>query len=111
MADKKMTPAQQRRERIVDGFLLEAGWRPNYRYINNLDVRGRWGRWQENYLIGPDGKYAVTIKRTVLTVHDSQRQYCKIISMKLNEIEQVPQGIKCGQVMLLYHDYPSDEED
>jgi len=100
-----------KKEAIVDAFLA-AGWRPNIGYLDtrpyrnflSLNDRGQivdsyFGRPQvgeHHYLISPDKQYAVTIKPQVLTLHDAARNYCKVLSMKHEEVEIFPDRLVSG---------------
>jgi hypothetical protein len=98
---KKQSPMDLKREQIIEAMLAK-GWRPNVKYIgnDNLDtiLTGKYGSYY--FWISADERFAVTFKKVVMTVHDATRQYCKVLSMKLNEVEIKPDYIKCGAVGL-----------
>ncbi|MFE8701070.1 hypothetical protein ACFYKX_10735 [Cytobacillus sp. FJAT-54145] len=102
-----MTKAKEKRKQIIEA-LLSNGYQANEAYLANwrpdyiMDPRTGETTLGENYLIHKDGSTAITVKKSVLTVHQESRGFCKGISMQLNHIEMTPQGLKSGKILLLY---------
>ena len=85
--------------------LISHGWKPNKEYSKGfakLDENGfAQGIWAgEAFLIDSDGRYAVTLKSSVMTVHDGTRAFCKVISMAYNEVELAKHELICGRIAL-----------
>lgn len=93
--------SQEKIEQMLEAMLAK-GWRPNTKWLRSDDLRTLISGelYGDLHWVSPDEHYTMRVKSNVLTVHDAQRQYCKVISMKLNELEVFPDYIKCGQIGL-----------
>jgi hypothetical protein len=116
------------KEKLVD-YLLAHGWKPNkeywgddgnqtrfrvsergcyIKYIPTYDNKTKKYTWDkveessgsEHYLISSDKSYALTIKENVVTVHQASRQFCKVLSLKIADIQYSDEGIHTGLLML-----------
>lgn len=88
----------------VAKMFIANGWRPNRRYtVSKLDENGFRTSCGSTtgFLIDGDGRYAVTLKRRVITIHDSKRSYCKIISMRYCEMELKSNKLICGKIIFM----------
>lgn len=111
-----------KRENIIDA-LLSKEWKPNLAYLNNeyseyiwilkkySDDRGKFYTLHNdgkeyisdsNYLISSDGQYAISVKAKTINLHDANKNYSKILSMNIDDIEVEENGLKSGFIMLLY---------
>jgi hypothetical protein len=86
------------RQRVV-ATLLSYGWEANKEYTKNWKVPAIKDNGT-GYLIDKDKHYAITVKPTVLSVHDGSREFCKILSMELKEITFEGDQLVCGRVAL-----------
>lgn len=86
-------------EQEIVRVLKANGWKPNIKYSQGINEDG-FNKWGRGYLIDADDRFAITLKSSVLTVHDGTRQFCKVISMAYNEIEIKDHELVCGRIAL-----------
>lgn len=112
-----------KRESIINALVLK-GWKPNLAYLNNeysefiwvikkySDNRGKFyslhndGKEycsESNYLISSNNQYAISVKSKTVNLHDASKNYLKILSMNIDDIEIEENGLKSGFIMLLYN--------
>lgn len=90
-------------------MLIANGWKPNKEYTNlELNENG-FVVWRydgritlgSGLLIDKDNRYAVTLKDRVMTIHDSKRSFCKIMSMQYCEIELKIDRLICDRIIFV----------
>jgi hypothetical protein len=81
------------RKKIID-LAFNNGWKPNDKYRKNPISNDNCG-----YIIDANEKYAITLKSTVLTIHDGEREFCKVLSMKYNEMEINENFLVSGKII------------
>ena len=96
---KKLTGKEIVKIRIeIIRKLIANKWKPNTEYEKDaIDYKDGTG-----YLIDNEEHYAITLKSSVLTVHDASRQFCKVVSMGYNEIKIENQELLCGKIALKF---------
>jgi hypothetical protein len=91
VTNEKRKEIEKKREVLIKAF-LDNKWKRNPRYTST------------NLLLSEHENYALTVKKQVITLHDASRQYCKILSMEIDKIKILPDGIQCGALKLHFDD-------
>lgn len=85
---------KEKRDDLVKVLKVE-GWYQNPRYPSGYGY---------DFLMSPKGNYALTVKAQVITLHDSNRGFCKVLSMKINEVRLKSDGLECGILKMYFKD-------
>lgn len=97
---------EQKIKELIDA-LYNNGWTPNINFLSKYQyeqfdlqtlVAGK--KYEYYYWISGDKKYTMTIKKQVLTVHDTSRHYCKVFAVKLNDLEIAENYIQADKLRL-----------
>jgi hypothetical protein len=94
------TKQLEEKKKVIVKYLLQHGWKPNIKYLRLALNDEGFTNYGLGYLIDSDDRFAVTLKASVMTVHDGSRQFCKVISMGYNEITFGTHELICGKIAL-----------